>query len=201
MSTVKKIDKLAEWLEQEVCPEFNYKIPPAKRGGRTDYSAEIIRGHPKAYRRYLPEKDHTTTKGNGSNYQAPSIVVLPGEVERDRKTTTLPIRLLFTIWEPGIRDPKADYEKDPGLWVPDFTGWRDVVNLMDHTARGLFAAKSIDGAIIRGEEDSKIRYGTIEDEEVIPDLRDFYYGYMLFTLEYATPIDFGNMQRKTNMEI
>lgn len=171
ISTAMQIDAIRDWLGEDVCPLFRFKIPD----NENLLSDELA--PPKAYSRYFPVRENLPKVALAEvqrNYTAPSIVVMPRSVRRFVDEGFLTAHFLFTVWDPG----------EGGVFSHE--AWRSVVNLQDETARQLSQRMKIGNMELQLDRSKyPIEYGLVNEEESTPDLRPYYMGYMLASFHYG----------------
>lgn len=194
MSIVQTVDRIAHWLEKEICEDW--KLKPAPNGPDTvDYDYKLVK--PCVWPLYDPiyANDHAP------NVQtlAPSILVqvkngTDAMVDGKR---TYNVRLSFNVYDPGVHGedwiyPYCDVETrkvlyrrgDHGSFEVQFDGWRDVWNLIDRTVRIIENHEAIDGLPIVKSEG--VSFGPFNYADEIPDMYPLWMAWVEFQVEERT---------------
>lgn len=194
MTLVNSIDKIVEWLQDNVCPQIFLKLPDDDRNDETN-AVEYV--NPSAFPLYVPGKDRLPP-----NVPAPipsvCVQLMEGKDELLNKRRSLNIRLCLACWNPGthgdeILYPSAEKSADFGLkytqenkgtaqtYARNMDGWRDSFNFVDLILRELEGTEYING--LRLVKESDIKYGLFTEDGNIWDYYPYWHSWITFTLE------------------
>lgn len=145
MSMVHTLDKVAHWLEKQVCENWELK-EPGSPVDTVDYDYKLVKPNVFAY--YVPV-DPAKRPPNIKSV-VPSICVQPVDATDDLvgQSRIIKLRLSLAAYDPGIHGkdwiyPYCDVETgqvryrrgDPGTFEHAIDGWRDIWNFVDRTVR------------------------------------------------------------------
>lgn len=156
---------------------------------------DIIYRRPEIYTAFYPDRTPAASmRAESGAYSAPSILMMLApsnarnmEPERfDRRDGIirpmdlggkLGISLLFSVYEPGVRQPGFD-GNDPDLIAdPGAEGFFTVTDWMDEVSAALIAAQNVPGSDLFLWEGS-LTYSPYMEGGYISDTRPIYYGIM-----------------------
>ena len=194
MTLVDSIDKIVDWLQDNVCQQIFLKLPD---DDRNDASNAVEYVNPSAFPLYMPGKDRLPP-----NVPAPipsvCVQLMEGKDELLNKRRSLTIRLCLACWNPGthgdeILHPKetvgATYnvsytQENKGMeqtYARNMDGWRDSFNFVDLILRELEGTEYING--LRLVKESDIKYGLFTEDGNIWDYYPYWHSWITFTLE------------------
>jgi hypothetical protein len=159
VTTVEILDKLRDWLQENVCQNIKLKVP----SDDNIISFELV--NPTAYSAYMPFKKALPL---GIKSAIPGVVVTFEEATDDGENLSLSIRLIHCVYSPGVHDVEK--------FTPDNEGWRDLLNFMDKTRAAVLKNRSITGITV----DLPLTQGFYNPEEQTPDLDPYYFGWITF---------------------
>lgn len=170
MTIYESIEKVTDWLNQNVCPKIKLKLPDDEQNG-DKYKVEAV--NPTAFAMYQPGKDKLPP-----NVKAPfpSVVVqlLEGTDDVVNRNGQLKLQLSFTVWNPG------DHETGDGF-VRNADGWRDVWVFVDRTLREIENTEYLNG--LRVVKELNITFGQFQQEGQISDLYPYWGAWVILTVE------------------
>ena len=185
MTIVHTLDKVAEWLQQNVCAHVSLK-PHAFDDQTDDYNMELV--HPTVFSLYTPTK---RTKPPGVKATIPSICVqlVDGTDEVFKRDRTLKLHLSFSAWDPGIHTQDVfeptDGESEIGTAYKrgkkkklqlSHEGWRDVWNFVDVALRAIETPRSLGGYQL--DPKTPIQFGVYDEEGSISDYYPFWFAWV-----------------------
>ena len=172
MTIPESIERVTDWINQNVCPKIRLKLPDDAQNG-AEYKVEAV--NPTAFAMYQPGKDKLPP-----NVKAPfpSVVVqlLEGTDDMINKNWQLKLQLSFTAWNPG------NHETDQGF-TRNAEGWKDVWNFVDRTLREIENAEYLNG--LRVVKELNITFGQFQQEGQISDLYPYWGAWVILTIERA----------------
>jgi len=163
VTTVEIIDRIRDWLNDNVCSQIKLKRP---------YDDDVTKFelvHPVAYSIFYPAQKANNEIG------IPSISVMFDEATDDGKIYTLPIKLVFCVYSPGFHKPEDDF-------TPDNEGWRDLLNFMDRTKAAIIRSRNLNGVSAQ----LPLTLGLTIPEEQTPELDPYYFGYITFDVNASS---------------
>lgn len=194
MTLVKSIDKVVDWLRDEVCSKITLKLPDDYKNDDS-YDVEYV--NPAAFPLYVPGKDRLPPSVPAP---IPSVCVqlMEGSDDLLQKKRQLQIRLCLACWNPGehgseVRHPRPNPDALGGYsyycvtgeaaqtYARNMEGWRDSFNFADLVLRELEGAEYIEG--LRLVKESGIKYGLFTEEGNIWDYYPYWHNWITFTLE------------------
>lgn len=172
MAVIKQLDKIKTWLENEICPQFKFKLADDDNVDVT-YQYELV--NPNVFILYVPPAELI------GNYRVPSICIQfdEGNESMAKASGVLNLRLQFATFNPGEH---CEYGADRVFDV-NVEGWRDVWNLVDYIMKKLRDTELIDD--MRVIKENGIHYGPISDQGQIPNFYPYYFAWMTFSVEYG----------------
>ena len=199
MAIVDDLNRLRDWLQEEVCDKVSLKMPTAATDDDVS-SFEVV--NPTAFILYQPGKDRLPP-----NVKAPipsvCIRMTEGEHLTQESTGTMEIMLNFCTWNPGLHSSDVFTPID-GAGINGYNqgvkeaykrtadGWQDVYSFVDTTLRTIEKAEYIAGMRLVAEKG--VKFGMIGND----DLSDFYpiwLAWVSFTLQT------GNVRPKSFDEL
>jgi len=183
MTIVNTICRITDWLNENVCTQVKFKVPP--EGGKPvddDYEYQEVCPH--AFPLFLPTKDKLPPSIS-TNYPSICVQVTNGSDELTTQSRDLNISLGFSVWNPGVHSndlyyPKGSRPDEPEDYRSGMDGWMDAWNLVDFTIRKLESATSINGIHI--SRNTPISFGPFKDQESIPDYYPFWFAWVTFSV-------------------
>ena len=194
MTLVQSIDKVVDWLREDVCSKISLKLPDDYRNDKS-YDVEFVT--PAVFPLYVPGKDRLPPSVPAP---IPSVCVqlMEGKDDLLKKQRRLQIRLCLACWNPGLHgaeilqaraEPGAStgyaYHKLSGeaakTYVRNMDGWRDSYNFADLVLREIENAEYIAGHRIVREDG--IKYGPFTEDGNIWDYYPYWHSWITFTLE------------------
>lgn len=194
MTLVQSIDKVVEWLSENVCSHISLKLPDDYKND-ADYGVEFV--HPAAFPLYVPGKDRLPPSVPAP---IPSVCVqlLEGSDDLLKRKRQFQIRLCLACWNPGEhggevlharKDATAlggySYYRVDGEAAKTYTrnmdGWRDSFNFADLVLRELEGTEYIAGH--RLVKETGIKFGLFTEDGNIWDYYPYWHNWITFTLE------------------
>lgn len=168
MAVVKQLDKIKNWLETEICPQFKFKQADDENVDVT-YPYELV--NPNVFIMYVPPIELIGT------HRVPCICIQfeEGNESMAEASGVLNLRLQFAIFNPG--------EHTEDNFKINTEGWRDVWNFVDYITRKLRDTELIED--LRIVKENGIKYGPFSASGQIPDTYPYYYAWMTFSVEYG----------------
>jgi len=172
MAVVQLLEEVKEWLDSEVCKNFEFKKPP-ETGSVDGDNYEYERVTPESYLMYPP-----------LNGKFPSVTIQFGEGTRDvnKQSGELNLRFLFATWSPGTH--YIDEETGKRRLEITNEGWRDVWNFIDYTLRKLSNTCRL-GPNIRIKHEKAITFGPTAEQDVNVNYYPHWCGWIAFTIQYG----------------
>ena len=163
------LDGIAAWVETNIARELEYLVPPVD--GAVD-SIELEWAHPTVFQLFVPSVERL----QAGEHQAPNIAVqLMGGADDIKDARELTMRLMLTVWAPGIFED--------GRFTRSSEGWRDLFNGLGVMVSAIENAETIAGCAV--DRSYGVQYGMYETEREIPDLYPFWMGRVDFRLRRA----------------
>lgn len=190
MTIVNSLDRIAVWLEENVC--LKVELKPHSLGTQTaNFEYELV--HPHVFPLYVPAPSNTH-KAPKQKSTTPSICVQIFEGNDDLAVRERRVKYLlsFSAWDPGLHGPdiltptgKTDevgpeYERgENGTFTLSHGGWRDVWNFVDTALREIENARSIAGYIL--DPKAGIKFGSFDEDGAIADYYPFWFAWVELT--------------------
>lgn len=194
MTLVQSIDRVVDWIAENVCSRITLKLPDDDRND-ADYSVQYVR--PAAFPLYVPGKDRLPPSVPAP---IPSVCVQLTEGSDDllKHRRQLNIRLCLSCWNPGIHGGEILHAKkldsaaggysyyradgeEAETYTRNMDGWRDSINFADIVLREIENAEYIAGHRLVKEQG--IKYGPFSEEGNIWDYYPYWHNWISFTLE------------------
>lgn len=182
MTIVRTIDQIVEWLNTNVCPEVEMKIPPKDKqptNGKYDY--QLV--HPHAFPLYLPTKDKLPP---GVRSTFPSICVQLEYGSDAPESRTMNISLGFGGWNPGIHaddwiipEGYVPEEGETDVFLSEAEGWRDLWNFVDRTIAKIQSTTYM-GQDVEVMHYEGMEFGPYKEEDSIPNYYPYWFAYLNF---------------------
>lgn len=196
MRTRERLEGLREWVYETVCQGRQMKSP-----GKSGKIADAFYKEPECFVGWEPAHKDSRGLVIAEGSLAPCVLIMPkpgyvknmeeqrydsyNHIKRPQEMgQTLPVDILFCVYEPGIRLPgfteSAERKEGP-----------DMSLLLEGTRQGLYTLtdwmddlmeKLIGGRIIPGTDlllnDAKAAYSLYTDQSYVVDKRPLYYGFI-----------------------
>lgn len=197
MSITNTLDRIAEWVQAEICNPVKLKMPPdgdmddCPNAEEYDYRTVT----PAAFPLFVPTHDKLPPDVITS---VPSVVVriVKGSDDMDDNTGRLNLELAFSTWNPGtygkdILIPDTEHkgqfkplleEEAAGKFEIYTDAWRDLWNWIDEARRKLRNTAQIDG--IKIDRSVPLEFGPFTAQDGIPDFYPLWFGYITFAINY-----------------
>lgn len=191
MSIVNSIETVREWLDANVCPLVELKLPNDEA---TDASYDYKLANPAAFSLFVPSKDRTPPQIAAP---IPSVCVqlVKGDDNMIASTRGIRIRLCFSAWDPGIHGPDIFIPKGDGSghYVQQYNeaaqaqfekngeGWRDAWSFVDTALRLIENAEYLNELRVIKEEG--ITFGLVTEQDTMIDFYPFWYAWAEFSVE------------------
>lgn len=180
MTVTEGIHAIARWLEEEVCPEIELKVPSNDQ--HTD-AYEYTLAHPGVHKMYAPP---SKLASHINRELCPGILVhlIDGEDHPRRSARDLKFRLLLSVWNPGTHPEDVQGDDGPGKFVANADGWNDVWSLMDLLLRKLRNAEQI-GGVLRVKAEDGFKYSPYKEDGAVIDFYPFFFAQLEFSCAMA----------------
>ena len=193
MSIVNTLDRIAEWVEKEICPEIKLKVPPDHFSDEDAIGYDYKTENPSVFIQFFPTKDKLPP---GILSEHPGICVLCTGGEEGRTEGKADIQLTLSSWDPGFHG-KDIYipEKNDNLNVKQWSGaeaenyykrsyegWRDAWNMVDIALRKIESVTNINGLLIDAK--TPIKYGPIQEQGAVIDFYPLWFAWIGFSVRY-----------------
>ena len=144
MAITDSMIKIADWLNNAVCPNYKFKVPPEGRvqdNNRKQILAPMDDGYqyqevnPYAFVMFLPTKDKIPPPGH-PNMPSVCVQLVSGSDDLLKGSREMTVNLACSCWNPGIHAqdiyfPKGSRPERTPHFEPSYTGWMDAWNLVD----------------------------------------------------------------------
>ena len=138
MAITDSMIRIAEWLNETVCPKYKFKIPPDdKASGHAgkqilspmDDGYPYKEVNPYAFAMFLPTKDKIPPPQR-TNMPSLCVQLVSGSDDLVKGSRDMTINIACSCWNPGIhvRDiyfPEGRRPEDMPHFMPLYTGWMD----------------------------------------------------------------------------
>lgn len=208
MTLVQSIDRVVDWLNENVCSGITMKLPDDYKND-AEYGVEYV--NPSAFPLYVPGKDRLPPSVPAP---IPSVCVqlMEGSDNFPERRRQLKIRLCLACWNPGehgdeVLHPRENAAMQGGYmysvtkkgaaqnYARNMDGWRDSFNLVDFTLRQLENTEYIAGHRLVKEDG--IKYGLFTEDGNIWDYYPYWHSWITFALEAGvvsiTPEKYQNL--------
>ena len=194
MTLVQSIDKVVDWLGENVCPKISLKLPDDYKNDKS-YGVEFV--NPAAFPLYVPGKDRLPPSVPAP---IPSVCVqlMEGSDDLLKKQRKFQIRLCLACWNPGthgleVLHPRKNENALTGYsyytakgeaaktYTRNMEGWRDSFNFADIVLREIEGTEYIAGHRLVKEDG--IKFGLFTEEGNIWDYYPYWHNWITFTLE------------------
>lgn len=207
MTLVQSIDRVVDWLRENVCNQITLKVPNDEQNG-DKYTVQFV--NPAAFPLYVPGKDRLPPSVPAP---IPSVCVQLTEGSDDllKKKRQLNVRLCLACWNPGkhgteILYPRKNENELSGYsyynaageaaqtYARNMDGWRDSFNFADLVLREVEGTEYIAG--LRLMKESGIKFGVFTEDGNIWDYYPYWHCWITFSLEVGvvakTPEEYEN---------
>lgn len=188
MTVVDSLIEIAEWLNENSCKRFEFKVPPEDQRKPIDDNYDYKKVNPHAFPVYVPTKD-MLPPNIISNMPSVCVQLVQGEDNNIELQRELSINLGISCWNPGLHSLDIYYPKDlrpldPEKYKSGYDGWMDAWNFVDDILRMLDSASNIGGLEII--KNKNITFGPYKEQESIPD----YYPHWFAWIQFSVRSDF-----------
>ena len=194
MNLVKAVNTVVDWLNENVCPKIELKLPSDANNDNT-YSVEFV--NPAAFPLFVPGKDKLPPSV-AAPIPSVCVQVMEGADDLPQSRRRLQIRLCLSCWNPGkhgdeiynVREtPEATagypyYRTSSGSeqsYTRNMDGWKDSFNFLDLVLDEIEKAEYIDG--LRLAKESPVKYGLFVEDGNIWDYYPYWHNWISFELE------------------
>lgn len=195
MTTVDVIDRITQWVADNVCPKVQLKLPNDDKGdGSYTDTYELV--NPAAFAMYIPTTDRLP---EGVKSSVPSVCVrmVEGQDDLQAGTGRAEILLSFSAWNTGEHgfdtfhpdpDNPGSYKRKPKeeaakVFARNGDGWRDTWNFLDTTRREVENAEALNGIRIIKEEG--VKYGLYKEDDNLLGQYPLWLAWLSFSVEYG----------------
>ncbi len=197
MAITDSMIKIADWLNKEVCPGYQFKVPPEGRlqdSDRKQILAPMDDGYqyqevsPYAFVMFLPTKDKIPPPKR-PNMPSVCVQLVSGSDDLLKGNREMTVNLACSCWNPGIHVqdiyfPKGSRPETPPHFEPSYTGWMDAWNLVDGILMKLGEINSIDG-YVQIVKDTPVTFGCYKEQDNIPDFYPYWFAWVQFKVRSA----------------
>lgn len=181
MTIVESLTRIASWLNEGVCQDFKFKVPPEVDKPMND-KYEYQEVHPHAFPVFMPTKDKLQP-GILSNMPSVIVQIVEGQDDIHASTRDIKINLGISCWNPGTHSkdiyyPKAMRPEEPEKYKNTYDGWMDAWNFTDGIIRKLESQHEIGDMRITGN----ISFGSYKEQESIVDMYPMWLAWIQFTI-------------------
>lgn len=194
MNLVQVIDTLVNWLNEDVCPGIELKLPDDYKN---DASYEVVMVNPAAFPLYVPGKE-ALPPSVAAPIPSVCVQLMEGADDLPSSRRTLQIRLCLACWNPGTHGdasyrPTEDPDAVAGIsyyrttagaeqsYTRNMDGWRDSFNFADRVLRAVENAEYIDGLHLA--TDKPIKYGMFVEDGNIWDYYPYWHNWISFEID------------------
>lgn len=177
MTIVRMIDSVVGWINENVCPNIEMKMPPKDRQPTNEnYNYELV--NPYCFPLYIPQKDKMPPEATSV---FPSVCV---QLEYGTDTVNnreISIILSFGGWNPGVHPgdwliPGDDEPLDKDILSRLSEGWRDLWNFVDYTVNAIESAGYL-GKDVEVMAHEPIEFGCYREQDSIPSYYPYWFAY------------------------
>lgn len=180
MTIVRMIDSIVEWLNDNVCPKIEMKLPP-KDGEANNKNYEYELTHPCAFPLYVPPRDKLAPQ---TKAVIPSICVqleFGTDLNNNRE---LNLNLSFAGWNPGVHPddwliPGEEEPEDKDTLSRLSAGWRELWNMVDIAVTEIESTGFL-GADVEVVKNEPLEFGCYKDQDSIPSYYPHWFAYCKF---------------------
>lgn len=198
MAIVTTIDTVRDWIEENICPKVELKVPD---NDVVDEGYDYKLVHPAAFAMYMPTEDKLP---EGIQTTIPSITVrvMDGTDSLTSGRREMKVTLLFATWSPGLHaqdyfsevrvekngmnttyTATRQYPDDARRFDLDAEGWRDAWNFVD-TAVRIIENNEFFGDY-RFVKERDLTFKPVSAESAAPDTFPFWFATVEFYIEEA----------------
>ena len=194
MTLVQSIDKVVEWLQENVCSQITLKLPDDYKND-ADYGVQFVT--PAAFPLYVPGKDRLPPSVPAP-FPSVCVQLMEGSDDLLTRKRQLKIRLCLACWNPGKHGGEVLYKREKegaiggnsyyhkdGEAAEDYKrnmdGWRDAFNFADLVLREVEGTEYIAGH--RLVKENGIKYGLFTEDGNIWDYYPYWHNWVTFVLE------------------
>lgn len=184
MTIVDSLIRISEWLDEHVCKDLKFKVPPKDMQKPINGKYEYQEVTPKAFPMFLPTNDRLPP---GIISSIPSICVqlVKGEDDNIDSSREFNINLGFSCWNPGLHSkdiyyPVGTKPVEPEPYRSTTDGWMDVWNFVDYALRQIEMVTHINGLEI--VQSKPITYGPYKEQDAVPDYYPHWFAWVNLTV-------------------
>ena len=197
MTIVSELNRLCDWLNEEVCPKILIKVPD---DFIQDENMKVQFMHPHAFPLIIPGEDKLPP-----NIPAPvpsiCVQLMKANDNLVESKRELEIRLSMNAWSPGdygaetaqlIEDDKSlggyKYRVDPSIktFNRNVNGWVESYNFLDTVLTAIEETEFIDG--LRLKKEDSIEFGPFTEGGYILDFYPMWHNYISLKFEAGRTI-------------
>ena len=192
MSIVNSIETVREWLDTNVCPLVQLKLPNDEK---TDASYPYKLVNPAAFSLFVPSKDRIPPHIAAP---IPSVCVqlVKGDDDMVDSIRGTKLRLFFATWDPGYHAADIFKPNGDGTYIQQYNnacrdffekngeGWRDAWNFVDTALRIIENTEYI-GNTLRVVKEDGVSFGPVAEEDAVPDFYPYWFAWAEFSIEEA----------------
>lgn len=193
MAVVHILDRVTEWVRENICSQIKLKAPPMNETDPTDEGYEYQLVTPAAFPLYVPVSDKLPP---GILSPIPSVCVrfLEGAESLASSKGTIGMQLCFSTWDPGLHGEDIRLPNEEGgskSWTgPEAEayfqrsggGWRDAWNFVDIALRQLGNNLTVGGFSI--DRKVPVKFGPLTDQGHIVEAYPLWFAWVSFSLAY-----------------
>lgn len=171
MSEILSLEALRDFLIEKVTAQIRLKKPNDKNV--MDY--KLV--NPSVHIGWIPPNGYVPKEIGTS---LPCILVGHDDGEDNGEESSLDIRLSFAVWNPGYNDGEKS--------IPNFEGYRDLLNFIERTRNELFKQKIIKEKMTIQHP---VKWGMYEEQPY-----PYWYGWMTFKIKLESIKYQGNSYKE-----
>jgi hypothetical protein len=169
MSIVKILEEVQSFIDENICAEFTFKVPPSVEDKDTrDYEYQMAR--PKTFIMYPPLSE---------KFPSVTIQVDDGETDRNEGSGEVKLRFLFATWSNG-----KHYSDGGPMFEANTDGWHDAWNFLDRAIDVLSHTTHM-GEHVRIKHENKLQFGGMKEEKVLANYYPYWFAWLTCTVEYG----------------
>lgn len=180
MSVVNTLDKVTEWVKENICSEIKLKMPPADDRAPTDAGYDYVLVTPSAFPLFVPTSDKLPP---GALSPFPSVCVrfLEGEESLTEHSGTIGLQLCFSTWSTGLHSEDIVDGAPNGKFTRNYDGWRDAWNFVDIALRKLGNSTTVGGFEL--DRSVPIKFGPLTEQGAIVEAYPLWFAWISFSIK------------------
>lgn len=180
MAVVDTLDRVAKWVQENVCADIKLKMPPADDDAPTDEGYDYKLVTPTAFPLFVPSKDKLPP-GVISHYPAVCVRFMEGEETLSNREGSIGMQLVFCTWDTGLHS-KDVLRGDAEGFHRNAEGWRDAWNFVDIALRKLGSSLTVGGFEL--DRTVPIKFGPLTEQGEIVEAYPLWFAWVSFSIKY-----------------